>query len=164
MWKRVNGCEIPHACEGRCSGLLDLTERGGFTHCSCWNRDDPHLFSWQLCPWLGQSLFVLVRVFSLWHWPQLRLGHLMFSLRSGCTSPVSCGREPGCIPREDGAWVLLAMGSCGLKPVCLHLPETEMNCYECWQRQRNAHQLRASASLQKANVSGRLALPPALEK
>lgn len=39
---------------------------------------------------------------SLWHRPPLHLGHLVFPLRSGCASPVSCGREPGHIPREDG--------------------------------------------------------------
>lgn len=90
-----------------------------------------------------------------WHQPHSHLGHPAFPSRSGCTSPVAHGREPGCIPGEDGG---LGAAGCGI--LCA---EARPCLYKCWQSQPNAYQLQASATPQKAHVSIRLALVPALE-
>lgn len=61
------------------------------------NLADPYLSSFMFSPY--------------WHPPHLHLGHPAFPSRSGCTSPVAHGREPGCIPGEDGG---LGAAGCGI--------------------------------------------------
>lgn len=102
-------------------------------------------------------------VFSLWHQPQWHLGRPTFPLRSGCAIPVSCVREPGCIPRKEwGLGCYWPWNPVGWSQPAVASQKRKHQC-ELWQSQQNSYQLWALARLQKANVPSRLALAPALE-
>lgn len=111
---------------------------------------------------LPLTFFGLMHVFSLWHQPQLHLGHLMFPLRSDCAILVSCGKEPGHVPRKGWGvgccWPWNPMGWSSLQ-----LPPRNKRNKDLWQSQQNSHQLWALARLRKVNIPSRLALAPALE-
>lgn len=130
-----------------------------------WRQDDPPFvfmaalsFTWPVltCPC---ACVLLVAPASVASWAS------SVSLEVWMCQP--CFLREGTRAHPQGGW---GLGCCwpwhrvGLKPACVYLPETGINCYdERWQTQRNAHQRRASASLQKASVSSRLALASALE-
>lgn len=113
-----------HACERRCSGLLDFTQQPSFPSCSCWNRDKvTHICfhgSFALNFFWSRACVLLVAPASLASWTsnvslKVWLCHSCFLWEGTRARPQ----------KGMGSWVLLALESYGLKPACNCLLETK---------------------------------------
>ena len=162
MWQRVSGHEIPPACEGGCSGLLEFTGWLGFSACSCWRggKMTPAYFCGNFVLCLASPYLSSCRFPSCWHQPQLRLGHPTFPLRSGSTSPVACRREPGLLPGEDGGLGAAGRGT-PWSEASPRVPPRNGNA--SLRVLAEPAEGASTPGLSKLAVSWRLALGPALE-
>lgn len=162
MWKWVNGWN--HTCEGRHSGLLDFTQQLSFPSCSCWNRDmvTPVCFH-------GNFALSLAGLFCP------RACVLLVAPASGASFASNASLEVWlchpCFLWEEtkahtqkgmGSWVLLALESCGLKPVCNCLPVTKESVWTPAEPAKFTSTLGFGKTVE-GKSSSRLALAPALE-